>query len=58
MYFVIFSGITFVFPLQDQLYQIEAQAWEYIGLENPRYDCLIFLSLLLNISSQGPLILS
>ena len=33
--------ITFVFPVQDQfylsLYQIEAQAWEYIGLENTRY---------------------
>ena len=33
--------ITFVFPMQDRLslYQIEAQAWEYNGLENHPYCC-------------------
>ena len=33
--------ITFVFPMQDRLslYQIEAQAWEYIDLENHRNYC-------------------
>ena len=38
---VIVFRVTFVFPVLDQfqylsLYQIEAQAWEYIGLENTR----------------------
>ena len=45
-YYELFQ-ITFVFPMQDQLspiYQIEAQAWEYIGLENHSDGSKYFLS--------------